>query len=51
MRTQVENACTRNTISLESNNRQTPGLVFRLIVDFALPLSQEEQQEPHQNLH
>ena len=25
---------------------QTPGLVFRLEVDFVLPLSQEEQQEP-----
>ena len=32
---------------------QTPGWVFRLEVDFVLPLAQEEeeqQQHPHQNL-
>ena len=29
---------------------QTPGLVFRLGVDFVLPLSQEEEQEEQEPL-
>ena len=29
---------------------QTLGLVLRLRVDFVLPLLQEEEEEPHQNI-
>ena len=32
----------------KNGNCQTPGLVFRLGVDFVLPLSQQQQEEQEQ---
>ena len=37
-------------VKLVSSYCQTPGLIFRLGVDFVLPLSQQEEKEQEQPL-